>query len=126
MEIEVEEREDVRILSLIGRLDIRIDKTKEVAADTLIDFFNRLIKQIEEVLDLGCKKILFNFSKIEYASVNEIFVVGMIISKLRLDGKKIKVLSTLDHKILPIRVFSSKKLFDVCDSIEEAIESFRK
>ncbi len=105
-----EERPDVTIIYLKGRLDVHYSAEIE--------------EEINKLIDSGKKKLLISLEEVEYLSSSGLRIFIAISRKLKeINGElKLMKLSETTRKIF--KIVELIDMFDIYDSEEEALKSF--
>lgn len=111
MLIEVEDRENIRIITLCPRIDIH----------NVFDVEEQVLGQLETAHPL----VVFDFSKVEYFGSNGIRIVMLAKRTLEKMGGRL-VLATLNQFVIKIlKAIDLMELFTVEDNVEDAVTELK-
>ena len=109
MEITVDQINDIYILRVIGKLD------NSNASDCEV--------KISELIDSGCKHLIFDFSKLEYISSAGLRIVLVAIRMLREKSGELSIFGMSDHVTEVFAICGLNKKIKVYKTQEEAVNA---
>ena len=109
MEIEVKDKDDVKVIAFSGELD----STNAAEVD----------KELNEIISDGSDNIVINFGDLEYISSAGLRILLGIAKSLKADGGSLKLCNLNDvvQEVFDISGFST--IFDLYSTEEEALGS---
>ena len=112
LELSDHKRDEVRVVSLDGKLEVLSSKT--------------LLERLNTLIDGGERRVLLECSRLEYISSSGLRVVLMAAQRLEQLGGKLVLagLSGPIRRIFNVAGFTS--ILTICDSLEAALEAVRQ
>ena len=110
MSLNIEDKGNVKIVKLSGKLDVNLSMSIE--------------SELEQLVDSGSNNIILELSGVEYLSSSGIRVLISIMRKIK-DNNGRLVLSSITDLIKKIlKTVELEDLFEVYENVDEALASF--
>ena len=113
MNLETKTVDNILVIYLTGRLDVNLSKDIEIEINNIIHIETE-------------KHLLFNFKDVEYMSSSGIRVIISTIRILEKTKRYLKLCNINNAVKIIFKVIQLMDMFDIYESEEEAIASFKK
>lgn len=108
MKLTVQNKDDIQIIEIIGRLD----------GTTMAELEALFVQLVEN----GCRKFVFDLSELEYISSAGLRVMLLAIKKTRAIGGKLALFG-LQHNVQEVfRISGFSNIFAIFSTLDEAVE----
>ncbi len=111
MEIGKKNRDDVEIISPVGRLDAFSS--------------SQLEEEINHLIEDGCKKMVINFNETQYISSSGLRVLLASIKRLKKMDGDMKLASLKPYILEVFEIAGLTPIFGIYESEDEALASFK-
>ena len=110
MEIENQEKNGINIISITGRVDAYTSEELE--------------KNVQEKIDEGFTKLVFNFEGVTYVSSSGLRVLLATLKRLKIMDGALRLVKVKKHIKEIFEISGFAELFVFYDNLEEALNSF--
>ena len=110
MSLNIEDKGNVKIVKLSGKLDVNLSMSIE--------------SELEQLVDSGSNNIILELSGVEYLSSSGIRVLISIMRKIKDNNGRLVLSSITDIIKKILKTVELEDLFEVYENVDEALASF--